>query len=66
MFSASWQRRRVYFMRNLFLNEASILCLIGAVLMESNKEWQLQRRYMPQHTMLEASTEGVQPMPLAA
>jgi hypothetical protein len=32
----------------IFPNEASILRLIGAVLMEQNEEWQLQHRYMPQ------------------
>lgn len=50
----------------IFPNEASILRLIGAVLMEQNEEWQLQHRYMPQHTMLEASAEGGPPIPLAA
>ena len=37
----------------LFPNEASIRRLIGAVLMEQNEEWQLQHRYLPQHTMVE-------------
>lgn len=37
----------------IFPNEASIRRLIGAVLMEQNEEWQLQHRYMPQHTMAE-------------
>lgn len=35
----------------IFPNEASILRLIGAVLMEQNEDWQLQHRYMPQHSM---------------
>lgn len=35
----------------IFPNEASIRRLIGAVLMEQNEEWQLQNRYMPQHSM---------------
>ena len=35
----------------IFPNEASIRRLIGAVLMEQNEEWQLQHRYMPQHSM---------------
>jgi transposase-like protein len=39
----------------IFPNTDSILRLIGAVLMEQNEEWQLQHRYMPQHTM----TDGV-------
>ena len=51
----------------IFPNGASILRLIGAVLMEqNNEEWQLQHRYMPQHTMLEASTEAAPPIPPAA
>lgn len=50
----------------IFPNEASILRLIGAVLMEQNEEWQLQHRYMPQHTMTESSTEGIPTIPLAA
>lgn len=50
----------------IFPNEASILRLIGAVLMEQNEEWQLQHRYMPQHTMAEASTEGLPSIPLTA
>lgn len=37
----------------IFPNEASILRLIGAVLMEQNEEWQLQHRYLPQHSMTE-------------
>lgn len=37
----------------IFPNEASIRRLIGAVLMEQNEEWQLQHRYMPQHSMAE-------------
>lgn len=36
----------------IFPNEASIRRLIGAVLMEQNEEWQLQHRYLPQHTMV--------------
>ncbi len=35
----------------IFPNEASIRRLIGAVLMEQNEEWQLQNRYMPQHSI---------------
>lgn len=42
----------------IFPNEASIERLIGAVLMEQNEEWQLQHRYMPQHTMAETLTEA--------
>lgn len=46
----------------IFPNEASIRRLIGAVLMEQNEEWQLQHRYMPQHSMAEP-TDGL-PMKL--
>lgn len=41
----------------IFPNEASIRRLIGAALMEQNEEWQLQHRYLPQHTMTENSAE---------
>jgi transposase-like protein len=37
----------------IFPNQASIRRLIGAVLMEQNEEWQLQHRYLPQHTKSE-------------
>lgn len=36
---------------------ASIRRPIRAVLMEQNEEWQLQHRYLPQHTMSENSAE---------
>lgn len=41
----------------IFPNEDGIVRLIGAVLMEQNEEWQLQHRYMPQHTMAETTDE---------
>ena len=54
----------------IFPNEASILRLIGAVLMEQNEEWQLQHRYMPQHTMTdvpgEPPQEAVTVLPITA
>jgi putative transposase len=40
----------------IFPNAASIRRLIGAVLMEQNEEWQLQHRYLPQHTMLDTGS----------
>jgi putative transposase len=35
----------------IFPNEASILRLVGAILLEQNDEWQLQHRYMTLETM---------------
>jgi putative transposase len=37
----------------IFPNEASILRLIGAVLLEQNDEWQLMHRYMQVEAMAE-------------
>jgi len=37
----------------IFPNEASIIRLIGAVLLEQNDEWQLQARYMQVEAMTE-------------
>lgn len=47
----------------IFPNQASIRRLIGAVLMEQNEEWQLQHRYLPQHTMTDHSV-GADPLPV--
>lgn len=49
----------------IFPNQTSIRRLIGAVLMEQNEEWQLQHRYLPQHTMAEpaASTSEFTSLP---
>jgi transposase-like protein len=44
----------------IFPNAASIRRLIGAVLMEQNEEWQLQHRYLPQHTMLDIGSGSAQ------
>jgi transposase-like protein len=35
----------------IFPNEAAIVRLIGAILLEQNDEWSVQRRYMPLETM---------------
>lgn len=40
----------------IFPNEASIIRLIGAVLLEQNDEWQLQHRYMQVEAMAELVT----------
>jgi putative transposase len=42
----------------IFPGEASIVRLIGAVLLEANDEWQLQHRYM----QLEAMAELLPPL----
>ena len=34
---------------DMFLNEAAITRLVGALLLERNDEWRLQRRYMQLH-----------------
>ena len=43
-------------MVGIFPNEASIIRLIGAVLLEQNDEWQLQHRYMQVEAMAELVT----------
>jgi transposase-like protein len=40
----------------IFPNEASIIRLIGAVLLEANDEWQLQHRYMQVEAMADITT----------
>jgi putative transposase len=42
----------------IFPNEASIVRLIGAVLLEQNDEWQLQHRYMQVEAMVELAAAG--------
>jgi transposase-like protein len=54
----------------IFPNEAAIIRLIGAVLLEQNDEWQLQHRYMQVEVMAElaAAAEATDPrqIPCAA
>jgi putative transposase len=55
----------------IFPNEASIVRLIGAVLLERNDEWQLQHRYMQVEAMAELAaptldTDHLQLPPKAA
>ena len=42
----------------IFPNEAAIVRLIGAVLLEQNDEWQLQHRYMQVEAMAERAAAG--------
>jgi transposase-like protein len=48
----------------IFPGEASIIRLIGAVLLEANDEWQLQHRYMQVEAMAELAT-GPEPAQIA-
>ena len=45
----------------IFPNEASIIRLIGAVLIEQNDEWQLQHRYMQLEAMAELAPPAAEP-----
>ena len=50
-------KRRADIIR-IFPNEASIIRLISAVLLEQNDEWQLQHRYMQVEAMAELAAPG--------
>ena len=47
----------------IFPNEASIVRLVGAVLLELNDEWQLQHRYMQTEAMAELTPPMVEAFP---
>ena len=47
-----------------FPNEAAIVRLVGAVLMEQHDEWQRQQRYMQLEAMNELATTDAEPLQL--
>ena len=47
----------------IFPNEASIIRLVGAVLLELNDEWQLQHRYMQTEAMAELTPPMIEVFP---
>jgi putative transposase len=53
-------------MVGIFPNEASIMRLVGAILMEQNDEWQLQHRYMTLETMTGLGAEEISGKPQLA
>src|SRR6201999_1267480 len=55
-------KRRAYVV-GIFPQEASIIRLIGAVLLEQNDEWQLQHRYMQVEAMAELAAAANQAEP---
>ena len=49
----------------IFPNEASIVRLVGTVLMEANDEWQLQHRYLSIEALAEISADSGEKYTLA-
>jgi len=47
----------------IFPNQASIMRLVGAILLEQNDEWQLQHRYMTLETMTGLGDEQINSLP---
>ena len=47
----------------IFPNEASIIRLVGAVLLELNDEWQLRHRYMQTEAMAELTPAMLEEVP---
>jgi putative transposase len=49
-------------MYGIFLNEASIMRLIGAVLFEANDEWQTSSRYMMAKAFAQIDKKEIDPI----
>jgi len=50
----------------IFPNEAAIIRLVGAILLEQNDEWAVQRRYMSLETLNSVSDNAIVSLPVLA
>ena len=50
----------------IFLNEAAIIRLVGAILLEQNDEWAIQSRYMPLESFLGIADNQLVKLPAVA
>ena len=50
----------------IFPNEAAIIRLVGAILLEQNDEWAVQRRYMTLETLGSVSDNATVSLPIMA
>ena len=53
-------------MVGIFPNEAAIVRLVGAILLEQNDEWAVQRRYMSLETLGSVSDTAIVSLPAVA